>query len=64
MKFGFRYYFRPTPKNIKHAADAILATFCTAGVVSTLIDFYPKSAIPLFIIGVVCKLLSNFFANE
>lgn len=63
MSFKISNYFLPTPKFIKHTADAILATLGTSGLVCTLLEVYPNLSNTMLITAVFSKLVSNFFSN-
>lgn len=63
MKFGFGQYFKPTPKKIRSAADAIVAA-TTFGGSMIVLNGDPKVGTAIFIIGVVAKFISNLFAED
>lgn len=63
MKFGISQYFKPTPKKIRTAADAIVAAATFAGSMIVL-NGDPKVGTAIFIIGVVAKFISNLFAEN
>lgn len=62
-KFGFKNYFKPTPKRIRILGDSIAGA-------STLVASYsiiygdPKIGTAIMITGWVGKFLSNFFTDE
>ncbi len=62
-KFGFKNYFKATPKRIRILGDSIAGA-------STLVASYsiiygdPKIGTVIMITGWVGKFLSNFFADE
>lgn len=63
MKFGWSKYWAPTPVNIRKVADAIVvATTAIGG--STIATGNPTVGTIIFIVGVVAKFISNFFADE
>lgn len=63
MKFGISQYFKPTPKKIRTAADAIVAA-TTFGGSMIVLNGDPKVGTAIFIIGVVAKFISNLFAEN
>lgn len=63
MRFGFTEYFKPTPKKIRTAADAIVAA-TTFGGSMIVLNGDPKVGTVIFIIGVVAKFISNLFAEN
>ena len=63
MRFGFTEYFKPTPKKIRTAADAIVAATTFSGSMIVL-NGDPKVGTVIFIIGVVAKFISNLFAEN
>jgi hypothetical protein len=62
MKFGISEYWKPTPKNIRKAADAIVSACTFAGGMTTL-NGHPVAGTVIFIAGFVAKILSNFFSE-
>jgi len=63
MKFGISQYFKPTPRKIRTAADAIVAA-ATFGGTMIVLNGNPKVGTAIFIIGVVAKFISNLFAEN
>lgn len=63
INMSWRNYFRPTPKNLKRTADAVLASATLASTFTFLMD-YKTAAIWIMGLSVVAKLLSNFFSND
>lgn len=63
MKFGISQYFKPTPKKIRTAADAIVAATTFSGSMIVL-NGDAKVGTAIFIIGVVAKFISNLFAEN
>lgn len=62
-RFGWRYYFKPTPKRIKVLGDSLAAgSLFVAGL--SLISGYEKIAIGVAISGWAGKVISNFFTDE
>ena len=62
MKFGLNEYWKPTPKNIRKAADAIVSACTFAGGMTTL-NGHPIVGTIIFVTGFVAKILSNFFSQ-
>jgi hypothetical protein len=63
LKFGWFYYWKPTPKRIRRIADALLAGAMTVSTISFAND-YKDIAIVVLIVAGVAKFLSNFFAED
>lgn len=62
MNFGINEYWKPTPKNIRKAADAIVSACTFAGGMITL-NGHPLVGTIIFVTGFVAKILSNFFSE-
>lgn len=63
MKFGWKEYWKPTPKNIRKTADAV-SLFCTAiGGYSTL-NNNASLGTAIFVTGTLSKVVSNFFSEN
>jgi len=63
MRISYKDYYEPTPKNIRKWADGLLgvSTFMTA----SLIYCNCKGlAISSLIVGVLGKVISNFFSED
>jgi len=62
-RFGWKYYFKPTPKRIKILGDSLAAgSLFVAGL--SLVSGYEKIAIAVAISGWIGKVISNFFTDE
>jgi hypothetical protein len=62
-KFTWKGYWQPTPTRLRKLGDALLGIFSIASVSSTITD-HKNLAIVSLIIGILGKVLSNFFAEE
>jgi hypothetical protein len=62
-KFSKKGYWKPTPKKMRKMGDALLGVFSITSVSSMIMD-NKSLAIASLIIGVVGKVLSNFFTEE
>jgi hypothetical protein len=62
MKFGINEYWKPTPKNVRKAADAIVSACTFAGGMTTL-NGHPIMGTIIFVTGFLAKILSNFFSE-
>jgi len=62
MKFGWNYYFSPTPKRIRILGDSMAAAslFVSGLAISS---GYEKVALYVSIAGWAGKFISNFFAD-
>lgn len=63
MKLAWNGYWKPTPKKIRKAADALLAGAMTVSTFAMMND-YPKLAGAVMITAGVAKFFSNFFSEE
>lgn len=62
-KFSTKSYWASTPVKLRKIGDALLGIFSITSVSSMVMDNKPL-AITSLIIGVVGKVLSNFFSEE
>lgn len=63
MKFGWKYYWSPTPKRIRQVADGIASACVFAGTVSSM-NGSVKMGTAIFIIAFLSKAISNFFTHS
>jgi len=63
MLFGWKHYWAPTPNKIRKIGDSLLGIFSITSMSSTIMD-NKNLAIVSLIIGVVGKILTNFFSEE
>jgi len=63
MKLSWKGYWKPTPKNIRKAADSLLGAATLASTFSTIYD-HPKLGMILMITAVVTKIVSNFLSDD
>lgn len=62
-KFTVKSYWAPTPKKARKIGDALLSVFSITSMSSMITD-HKGLAIASMVIGVVGKVLSNFFSEE
>ena len=62
-KFGFKNYFKPTPKKIRIFGDS-LAAASTLAASLTVMNGSPNIGTAILITGWVGKFISNFFTDE
>ncbi len=62
-KFTVKSYWAPTPKKARKIGDALLGIFSITSMSSMITD-HKGLAIASMVIGVVGKVLSNFFSEE
>jgi hypothetical protein len=62
-KFTVKSYWAPTPKKARKIGDALLGIFSVTSMSSMIMD-HKGLSIASLVIGVVGKVLSNFFAEE
>jgi len=63
MKFSWKGYWKPTPKNVRKAADSLLGAATLASTFGYVYD-HPKFSITLMIISVITKIVSNFLSED
>lgn len=63
MKFGWKEYFKPTPKRVRVLGDS-LAAAGTFGAGIAVLNGHPILGTSVMILAVLGKFLSNFFAEE
>ena len=61
--FSMKSYWAPTPKKIRKVGDAMLGVFSITSMSSMIMD-NKHLAIGSLILGVVGKILTNFFGEE
>lgn len=63
VRFGWKYYFKPTPKRLRIFGDSLAAgSLFVAGL--AIVNGYEKIAIGVAVLGYIGKFISNFFSNE
>ena len=63
LKFGKNEYWKPTPKKIRKAADAISGACVFSGGLTSLNGHAIIGTI-IFAIGFLAKIFSNFFSED
>lgn len=63
MKFGWKYYFAPTPKRLRILGDS-LAAAGTFGASIVVLNGQPIAGTIIMVVGVIGKFISNFFTEE
>lgn len=63
MKFGWKYYFAPTPKRVRVFGDS-LAAAGTFGAGLTVLNGHPIVGTIIMVAAIVGKFISNFFTEE
>jgi hypothetical protein len=61
--FTVKSYWAPTPKKARKIGDALLGVFSVTSMSSMMMDYKPMAIVSL-IIGVIGKILTNFFSEE
>lgn len=61
--FSMKSYWAPTPNKMRKIGDALLGVFSITSMSSMIIDNKTMAIVSL-IIGVVGKVLTNFFSEE
>jgi len=62
-KFGYRQYFRPTPRMFRRLGDSLLMA-STFALGYSIISEHKVVAIICLIIGIMGKFLTNFFSED
>jgi len=62
-KFSMRSYWAPTPNKMRKIGDSLLGIFSVTSMSSMIMD-NKALAITSLVIGVVGKVLTNFFSEE
>ena len=63
MKYSWKSYWKPTPKNIRKFADALLAGAMTVSTFAMIND-NPKLAGIIMVVAGVAKFASNFLTDD
>lgn len=63
MKFGWSYYFKPTPKRLRVFGDS-LAAAGTFGAGIVVLNGHPVMGTIIMGIAVIGKFISNFFSDD
>jgi hypothetical protein len=62
-KFGFKHYFRPTPKRIRIFGDSLAAASTLAASIAIL-GGHPLVGTVMMVSGWFGKFISNFFTDD
>jgi hypothetical protein len=63
MSFGWKHYFKPTPKRIRVFGDS-LAAAGTFGASIVILNGHPLAGTIVMVIAVIGKFISNFFSED
>lgn len=63
LKFGWKDYFKPTPKRIRVFGDS-LAAAGTFGAGVAVLNGHPIVGTVVIVLSVLGKFISNFFTEE
>jgi len=63
LKFGWKYYFRPTPKRLRVFGDS-LAAAGAFGAGIFVMNGHPIVGTVVMVVAIIGKFISNFFAEE
>jgi len=63
MEFGWKHYFKPTPKRLRVFGDS-LAAAGTLGASIAVLNGHPIVGTVIMIVAVVGKFISNFFTDK
>jgi hypothetical protein len=61
-KFGWKYYFSPTPKRLRVLGDSLAAAGTFGGTIVVL-NGHPVAGTIVMIVAIVGKFISNFFSE-
>ena len=62
-RFGWKYYFAPTPKRLRVLGDSLAAAGTFAAGIATL-NGHPIAGTVIMFIAVAGKFISNFFVED
>lgn len=62
MKFGWKHYFKPTPKRVRIFGDS-LAAAGTFGAAISVLNGHPVAGTTILVVAVIGKFISNFFTK-
>lgn len=62
MKFGWKHYFKPTPKRVRLLGDS-LAAAGTFGAGIAILNGHPIVGTTVMVVAVIGKFISNFFTD-
>lgn len=63
LKFGWKYYFSPTPKRLRVFGDS-LAVAGTFGATVAILNGHPIAGTVIMVVAVIGKFISNFFTKK
>jgi hypothetical protein len=63
LKFGWKYYFSPTPKRLRVFGDS-LAVAGTFGATVAILNGHPIAGTIIMVVAVIGKFISNFFTKK
>lgn len=63
MKFGWKEYFKPTPKRLRVFGDSLAASG-TLGASIAVLNGHPIAGTVIMVAAVFGKFLSNFFSSS
>jgi hypothetical protein len=63
MRFGWKHYFKPTPKRVRIFGDS-LAAAGTFGASIVVLNGHEVLGTVIMVIAVLGKFISNFFKDE
>lgn len=62
MQFGWKHYFKPTPKRLRVFGDS-LAAAGTFGASIVILNGHPVAGTVIMVVAVLGKFISNFFTD-
>jgi len=62
MNFGWKHYFKPTPKRVRLLGDS-LAAAGTFGASIAILNGHPIVGTTIMVVAVIGKFISNFFTD-
>lgn len=62
MEFGWKHYFKPTPKRVRLLGDS-LAAAGTFGASIAILNGHPIVGTTIMVVAVIGKFISNFFTD-
>ena len=62
-RFAKKSYWEPTPKKARKIGDSLLGVFSIISMSSIIMDYKPMAMVAL-IIGIIGKILTNYFSED
>lgn len=64
FNFGWKEYWKPTPKKLRLLGDGLLWTVSAISGITIFVNYDRYISIGLLLLGLILKLLSNCFSKD